>query len=428
MAIKSNFTATAPSTTAKPPAGNPSPSNAWYRNSTEEALARLGSGSHGLSEAEVSSRLSQYGPNELEEKGGKSPWKILWEQFTAVMVLILLAATGLSLFLGKFLEAGAILAIVVLFGLLGFFQEYRAEKAIAALKKLSVPNVRVQRNGSLQEIPANQLVPGDMLVLEAGNVVPADVRILESVNLRIQEAALTGESEPIEKETHAFERDDLPLGDRRNMGYMGTLVTYGRGTAVVVETGMRTELGKIAALIQGVAHSMTPLQQRLDRVGKQLAVGGVIVALIIMGIGLATGEAIGDMLLTAISVAVAVIPEGLPAVVTFTLALGAQKMLKRQALIRKLPAVETLGSVTTICSDKTGTLTQNVMTVTVLDVAGNRIDMHGSTAGSLDSRVIGSVPSSLLLAGGALCNDASIQTNSDGKSQILGDPTEGALL
>jgi Ca2+-transporting ATPase len=355
------------------------------------------------------------------------------------MVLILLAAAGLSLFLGKFLEAGSILVIVILFVFLGFLQEYRAEKAIAALKKLAVPRVRVYREGILTEISARELVPGDQIALEAGNIVPADVRLLESVNLRIEEAALTGESEPVEKTANALAAPDLPLSERSNMGYMGTLVTYGRGTALVVETGMRTELGKIATLIQQVKSEMTPLQERLDRLGKQLALAGVGAALLVMLVGLLAREAFSDTILTGISLAVAVIPEGLPAVVTITLALGAQRMLKRHALIRKLPAVETLGSVTVICSDKTGTLTENRMRVTVLDVAGDRLelterlrqDMPATDPTGISSRPVISLPQAvnMLLVGGAVCNDARLQSlNGNGQFQTLGDPTEGALL
>jgi P-type Ca2+ transporter type 2C len=359
----------------------------------------------------------------LLDRGTKHPLRILWEQLTAVMVLILIGAAVLSLFLGKFLEAGAILAIVILFAVLGFVQEYRAEKAIAALKKLAVPSVRVSRNSSITEISARELVPGDVIHLEAGNLVPADVRMIESANLRIQEAALTGESEAVEKDILPVAKPDVSLGDRRNMGYMGTQVSYGRGRAVVVETGMATELGKIASLIQGVKHEMTPLQQRLDAVGKQLAIAGIIVALLVMGIGVIAGEKFSDMVLTAISVAVAVIPEGLPAVVTFTLALGAQKMLKRKALIRKLPAVETLGSVTVICSDKTGTLTENRMTVTHAEGSGFRLDLAEGQTPALPSA------GTMLLAGGVLCNDARLQPEEEGdKFRTLGDPTEGALL
>ena len=410
----------------------------WYRLAPAAVLDKLGSSSKGMSDEAATRRRAEIGPNELIDRGSKHPLRILWEQLTAVMVLILVAAAVLSLFLGKFLEAGTILTIVVLFALLGFFQEYRAERAVAALKKLAVPAVRVYRNGVLRESSAHDLVPGDVIALEAGNVVPADVRVLESNNLRIQEAALTGESEPIEKHTEALDKDELPLGDRLNMAYMGTQVTYGRGTAVVVGTGMNTELGKIADMLQSVEHGLTPLQQRLDRVGKQLAVAGVVVALLMMGVGVALGETVGDMALTAISVAVAVIPEGLPAVVTFTLALGAQRMLRRNALIRKLPAVETLGSVTTICSDKTGTLTENRMTVTVLEVAGQRVDLrvvhpagevaHTEIAAAGTHRDL-STAERLLLAGGALCNDAALQLAADGAHHtMLGDPTEGALL
>ena len=316
----------------------------WHTLAADDAVRSLhADATRGLSDAEAAQRLAAAGPNELVERGGRSALRLLWEQLTSVMVLILIGAAVLSLLLGKQLEAVAIGAIVVLFAVLGFVQEYRAEKAISALKKLSVPAVRAYRNGAQRELSARDLVPGDVIALEAGNVVPADVRFLQVANLRIQEAALTGESEPVEKTAEAISLHDAPLGDRRNMGYMGTQVTYGRGTALVVATGMNTELGRIATLLQDVDATMTPLQQKLDRVGKWLAVAGVAIAALMLVIGLAVGESLFDMLLTSIGVAVAVIPEGLPAVVTFTLALGAQRMLKRNALIRKLPAVETLG-------------------------------------------------------------------------------------
>lgn len=381
----------------------------------------------GLSTEEIPARKALYGPNELEEKGGVSPLQLLVSQFTNTMVLILIAAAVVSGLLGKTTETVAIAAIVVLFALLGFLQEYRAEKAMAALKRLSVPVVRVRRNGQIKEISASELVPGDVVLLEAGNAVPADLRIAESVNLRIQEAALTGESEPVEKHADPLQQANVPLGDRRNMAYMGTLVTYGRGTAIVVGAGMATELGKIATLLQSVKREMTPLQQRLEKLGLQLAIGGVAVAILVMIIGLLNGETLEEMFLTAVSVAVAVVPEGLPAVVTVTLALGAQRMLRRRALIRKLPAVETLGSVTTICSDKTGTLTENRMTVTIIDVAGHNLALQdGAQGGSLGSQP---VEIGLALAAGALCNDASMQPDPQtGRYQAIGDPTEGALL
>ncbi len=393
----------------------------------------------GLSEAEAAARRGQYGPNELEERGGVSPLRLLLSQFANTMVLILIAAAVVSGFLGKVTETAAIAAIVILFALLGFFQEYRAEQAMAALKRLAVPLVRVRRSGELKELSAKELVPGDVVLLEAGNAIPADMRLVESVNLRIQEAALTGESEPVEKHADPLPREEVPLGDRRNMAYMGTVATYGRATAVVTGTGMATELGKIATLLQGVESGQTPLQQRLEQVGKQLAIGGIIVAALVLLIGLLRGEGLEEMFLTAVSVAVAVVPEGLPAVVTVTLALGAQRMLRRRALIRKLPAVETLGSVTTICSDKTGTLTENRMTVTIIDVAGHFLELQGTArhpASALrlaenGSNFLATQPPEigLALAAGALCNDASLRPDPQtGRYLALGDPTEGALL
>jgi len=412
----------------------------WHALSVEASLRRLGADpADGLSDAEASGRLSEHGPNELKETGIKSPVLILWEQFTAVMVLILIAAAVVSGFIGKTVEMVAILAIVVMFAMLGFIQEYRAERAIASLKKLAVPLVRVRRNGVLREMSARELVPGDVLSLEAGNTVPADIRLVDAVNLRIQESALTGESEPVEKITDAIPEADLPLGDRRNMAYMGTNVTMGRGSGLVVQTGMQTELGTIATLIQGVASEPTPLQTRLDRVGKTLAVAGIVAAVLIGGIGIINGESFVNMLIMGVSIAVAVIPEGLPAVVTITLALGAQRMLKRRALIRKLPAVETLGSVTVICSDKTGTLTENRMTVTFIDVAGYSLDLNESMRGRSPALNPGDIrwdlvenqprPIWLALMAGALCNDAVLKPDAgQGRYHTLGDPTEGALV
>ena len=351
----------------------------WHQVSAQEAMERSGSSLQGLSAAEAAKRLAEYGYNELKEKSARSPWKILWEQFTATMVLILIGAAIVSGLLGKWQEAGAIFAIVLLFSLLGFVQEYRAERAMAALKKMAVPRVRVQRDGILQEISARDLVPGDVVSLEAGNIVPADLRLVECANLRVQEAALTGESDAVEKDIITLEKDNLPLGDRINMTYMGTTVTYGRATGVVIATGMNTELGNIASLLQQGSDEQTPLQKRLDQLGKVLATVGVGVAVLVALLDIVRGTPVVDAFLVAVSVAVAVVPEGLPAVVTITLALGARRMLARNALVRKLSAVETLGSVTTICSDKTGTLTENRMTVTVLDVAGHRVDVNEQT-------------------------------------------------
>ncbi|ABL00115.1 cation-translocating P-type ATPase [Pelobacter propionicus] len=381
----------------------------WHLIDAEAALERLASDpEHGLSSEEAARRLATQGANELQERGGTSPWRILWEQFTSTMALILISASLLSALVGSLKDTITILAIVCLFALLGFVQEYRAERAIRALKRLAMPNVRLRRDGSVVEAPAAGLVPGDILLLEAGNLVPADCRLIESYNLKIQEALLTGESEAVEKISEPLRGEDLALGDRRNLAYSGTTVSYGRGVALVVATGMSTELGRIATMLQAVTREWTPLQRRLDRLGKVLAAVAVLVSVAFFVIGMLRGEDLRLMLLTAVSLAVAAIPEGLPAVVTITLAIGAQGMLRRNALIRKLPAVETLGSVTVICSDKTGTLTENRMTVT---------------------EVVPWPPCSReqLLYAAALCNDAS-ERMVDGVCQVVGDPTEGALL
>lgn len=406
----------------------------WHLTEIETASLELQTNPQkGLSNAEAQSRLAKHGPNELVERGGRTPWKILWEQITATMVLILIAAAIVAAFLGDTKNAVAILAIVILYSILGFVQEYRAEQAMASLKRMSVPVVRVVRDGLLAEVSARELVPGDLLQIETGNVIPADARLVEAVNLLIQEAALTGESEAVEKNSAALSGADMPLGDRRNMVYMGTVVTQGRGMALVTATGMQTELGKIADLIQQTGSEQTPLQRRLDQLGKILAGVGAVIAIIVFMLGLWRGDDVRHMLLTAVSVAVAIVPEGLPAVVTITLALGAQRMLRRNALIRKLPAVETLGSVTVICSDKTGTLTENRMTVVVLDVADHEIDLTEEMKGDtiVAARSAGEpVPSplSLLLLSGALCNDARLVEENSGRYHTIGDPTEGALV
>jgi Ca2+-transporting ATPase len=422
-----------------------------------------------LSEGEAARRIAQYGPNELVEKGGKSPWLILWEQFASTMVVILLVAAVVSALLGDYKDAGTILAIVVLNTVLGYVQEYRAERALLALKKLSVPSVKVRRRGQVGVIPARELVPGDIVLLEAGGLVPADCRVLHEANLRAQEAVLTGESQPVEKtartlgggepglgaEAGGAWASELALADRRNMLYMGTTVTYGRGEGVVTETGMSTELGGIAAMIRRVGRESTPLQRRLDGLGRRLAGIALAIVAVVFALGVWRGEELRLMFLTAVSMAVAAVPEGLPAVVTIALALGAQRMLRRRALVRKLPAVETLGSVTAICSDKTGTLTENRMSVAVLDVAGERLDLStelrdsesaggpgrpGGPGGGATARFTSRPALALLLAGGALCNDATLRSGEGegegdgggggggGRFQATGDPTEGALV
>jgi Ca2+-transporting ATPase len=409
----------------------------WYQLETSQVIENLQTDPQdGLSEEEAGSRLEKYGLNELVEKGGRSPWLILWDQMKDLMVVVLLVAAIVSFLLGEYSDAIIIMAIVILNAAIGFSQEYRAELAIAALKKLSVPNVQVRRGGHTVEISALQLVPGDVVRLETGGYVPADGRVLEEVNLKIEEAALTGESEPVEKSTAAIHGQDIGIGDRHNMVFMGTVVTYGRGTVIITDTGMNTELGNIADLIQGVEEEQTPLQKRLDYLGKVLAVGALVIIAIVVVLGLLRGEQLEELFLVGISMAVAAVPEGLPAVVAITLALGAQRMLGRNALIRRLPAVETLGSVTVICSDKTGTLTQNRMTVKLLDVVGRTQDIETlvNTKGIVeDAELDAEQPAeertlSLLVKAGALCNDALLETDDEGRERVIGDPTEGALI
>jgi Ca2+-transporting ATPase len=409
----------------------------WFRKETQEVISALETDAEtGLTTSTANLRLGQFGPNELVERGLQSPWIILWEQLTGFMVLILIAAAVVSGALGDWKDAIVILAIVVLNALLGFSQEFRAEQAMAALKQLAVPRVKTRRDGRVVDVSARELVPGDIVLLEAGALVPADGRVLESVNMRVDEAALTGESVPVEKEVGVLDQPDLPLGDRRNMVYMGTVVSYGRGLAAITATGMDTELGHIAELIQTVEREPTPLQLRLEQLGRGLAVAALAIVAVVFVLGLLRGEDWQLMLLTAISMAVAAIPEGLPAVVTIALALGAQRMLKRQALIRKLPAVETLGSVTVICSDKTGTLTENRMTVTVLDVLGETQQVDTLLRQGIpvaDAELLpGERPSvrslGLLAKAAALCNDASLEPTPEGGYRAVGDPTEGALV
>ncbi len=412
----------------------------WYQSSREAVLEHFETDSKkGLSKAEASARLEKYGPNEITEREGRSIWSILWDQLSGIMVLILVVAAVISFFLGDLEDGIVILLIVVLNAALGFQQEYKAEQSMAALKQMAVPTVRVRRDGEVMEITSREIVPGDIVVLETGNFVPADGRLMESINLRIEEAALTGESVAVDKVAEEVFTTEKPLGDRKNMVYMGTIVTYGRGEFIVTETGMDTELGNIANLIQGVEQEKSPLQIRLDQVGKVLAVVALVIVALIFVIGLLQGQDPEEMFLTAVSLAVAAVPEAMTAVTTIALALGAQRMLKRRALIRKLPAVETLGSVNVICSDKTGTLTKNQMAVTVLDIANHQLDLKQSEAGTgleivpVEAREIKPTARSmidLLLIAGALCNDANLKEDESHPAHFkaLGDPTEGALV
>ncbi|MGH9690245.1 MAG: cation-translocating P-type ATPase [Candidatus Acidiferrales bacterium] len=407
----------------------------WHRQDLSSVLKQLDvEPLRGLTKEEASRRLKQYGRNELVEHGTRSAWRILWEQLTSSLVVVLIVAAVISALLRDYKDALAIAAIVILNALLGFTQEYRAEKALIALKKFAVPSVRVRRDGEVNDISAVNLVPGDIVLLEAGNSVAADCRIVESADLQMLEASLTGESEPIRKVTSPLDQADLPLGDRRNMAYMGTFVTAGRGQAVVTETGMRTELGQIASLIQTVHREPTPLQRRLHQLGKKLAATALFLVAVIFLLGLFRGADLKLMFLTAVSIAVAAIPEGLPAIVTIALTLGAQRMLKRRVLIRKLSAVETLGSVTVICSDKTGTLTENRMTAATLQLADRVLDfpalLRDRAAKSTNPDEIRGSGFGLLLAAAALCNDAIQQSSNSQPGAIasLGDPTETALV
>jgi Ca2+-transporting ATPase len=413
--------------TGREPGGQPF---AWHQLTTDVVLSRIESRTEGLRPDEAQARLAAHGPNALIERGAKSPLAILKDQFVSVMVLLLIGAGVVSVVLGEYIDAVVILAIVILNAVLGFFQEYRAERAMQALKSLAVPTVRVRRGGHVVELSARQLVPGDIVLLEVGSHVPADGRLLEAVNLRVQEATLTGESEPVEKTSEPLPEGDRALGDRRNMTYMGTAVVAGRGSMVITSTGMSTELGRIADMLQGVEREPTPLQRRMAQLSRGLLLAVIGLVAIVFVLGLVQHKAdIRVLVLTAISMAVAAVPEALPAVVTIALALGAQRMLRRRALMRKLPAVETLGSVDVICSDKTGTLTENRMTVTVLDVLGRRLEVTPDTTHvDVDGSGSPATAIEMLLVGGALCNDAVLEVGSDGRHRAIGDPTEGALV
>jgi Ca2+-transporting ATPase len=385
--------------------------------------------------AEAARRLAEYGPNELQAARRISPWAILAAQLMNVLILILLAATALSAFLGHGVEAIAISVIVLFAVVLGFVQEYRAERAIEALRRMAAPTAAVLRDGRETEVASRELVPGDVLILRAGNRVAGDARLLEAVNLQVQEAALTGESVPVEKRVAVLDDADLALGDRQNMVYAGTAATYGRGRALVVATGMQTEFGKIARLLETVERGKTPLQENLDKLGRALARAAFVIVAAIVALGLLRGQPFLELLMFGVALAVAVVPEALPAVVTISLALGVQRLVKRRALMRRLPAIETLGSTSVICSDKTGTLTKDEMTARRLYVAGQRIDVSGAGYEphgefSRDGmRVEVSAPLERQLRAAALASDAQIvHDQTDGTWRVQGDPTEGALV
>ena len=418
----------------------------WHSVSPETAVHNLtGDTLRGLGREEVQQRRLRYGSNILEEAPPVPLWKRLLSQFHNLVIWILIFAAVISGVMAEWADTLSILAIVLLNGILGFVQEERAERALAALQKLSSPMAKVRRDGSVQLLPASELVPGDCLELEAGDNIPADARLLTAFGFQTQEAALTGESLPNDKDSACQLSEDAPLGDRRNMVYMGTVTSAGRATAVVVATGMQTELGRIAGLLQRAERELTPLQRRLEELGRVLVAVCLAIVAVIFLLQLWRGGSPLEMLLISVSLAVAAVPEGLPAVITLTLALGLQRMVKRNALVRKLPSVETLGSVTVICSDKTGTLTRNEMTVREVVTASARFHITGAgyvPQGQFLKRPLAEAEGGAvihpseeqeliqLLTTSARCNNASVSPRGDGVEgwQVVGDPTEGALL
>lgn len=386
-----------------------------------EVYTRLTASPAGLSDAEAALRLSRFGRNQLAARPPKSVARMIWEQISDPMVLILITAAAVSFLLQEWTEAGVITFIVVLNAVIGVVQEKKAQSSLAALKTLAAPTARVLREGEESVIAASELVPGDVVLLRDGDKVPADLRLIDAANLKIQEAALTGESLPVEKDADAVLAADAALGDRCNMAYSSSIVTYGRGTGLVTATGMDTEVGRIAGMLDSHDVVDTPLKRQLASLGKKLTLAGLVICVLIFAIGAFYGQPLVPQFLLAIALAISIIPEGLPATATIVMALGVERMAKKQALIRRLPAVETLGSATVIASDKTGTLTLNEMTVTALSIA------RDFTKGAYVPSENAADPAYReLLCGAALCNDASFDPDRPGA--IIGDPTEGALI
>ena len=403
----------------------------WHTVSVDKALERLSSSTAGLTRDDAARRLIECGPNELQAARTVSPWEILFQQFKNVLIIILLAATGLSVFLGHGVEAIAITVIVLFAVILGFVQEYRAERAVESLRRMAAPTATVVRQGCESEVAARDLVPGDVILLAPGDRIPADARLIETVNLQVEEAALTGESLPVEKQTARLYDPKSAIGDRKNMAFAGTSVTYGRGRAVVVATGMRTEFGKIARMLETVETGKTPLQENLDKVGGHLARAAIAVVAVIVAFGLARGQPFIEMFIFGVALAVAVVPEALPAVVTISLALGVKRMIRRNALVRRLPAVETLGSTSVICTDKTGTLTRDEMAVCKFFVAGKLLEAPDADyEPSRSSPLIEPCePLLALLRAATLASDAHIAFDCESdRWRVKGDPTEGALI
>ena len=406
----------------------------WHRQDIDAVLAQLNACATGLSTSEARQRLARHGPNELLALSRSSPWHTLATQFQNVLVVILLAAPARSGLLGHGLDA-LVIAVIVLFAvLLGFVQEHRAERALEALRHMAAPVAHAIRDGVETTLPARDLVPGDVVVLRAGDRIPADARIALAVNLAVDEAALTGESDAVEKASVALDSSGLPIGDRRNMAYAGTLVARGRGQAVVVATGMSTEFGRISGLVQTIECGRTLLQENLDRLGSTLGKAALIIVAIIVFLGVWRGMPPLDMFIFGIALAVAVVPEALPAVVTISLAIGVRRMVHRQALVRRLPVVESLGSTSVVCSDKTGTLTRNEMTVRRVATADGVVDVTGvgyDPVGEFVSHGVAGSPAPIvreLLRAAVLASDGRVLLDQEGRWRVEGDPTEGALL
>lgn len=385
----------------------------FYNMSKEKVLESLQASENGLTSGMVKERIEKHGYNEFREKKGKSTFQRFIEQFKDALIVILIIAAIISAALGEVADAGIIIVVIVLNAILGVVQENKAEQSLKALKKMAAPMANVIRDGTAMEIPSRELVPGDLILLDAGKYVPADIRLIESANLKIEESSLTGESVPVEKSKEIIDEKEVSIGDRINMAFMSSMVTYGRGKGIVVGTGMNTEIGKIADMISNVQEEVTPLQKKLADVGKLLGIASLVICAVMFIVGVAEGRHIFEMFMTAVSLAVAAIPEGLPAVVTIVLAVGVQKMIKRNAIVRKLPAVETLGCATVICSDKTGTLTQNKMTVKKI------FTVNGYADDIIDAKKA--------LEISCLCNDTQI-AEENGEIKTIGDPTETALV
>lgn len=412
------------------------PISNWHSISCDDALKALSSDKIGLSASEAAKRLEQYGKNELAAEEKSSLFSIFLSQFANVLIAVLLVSATISLILGKQVESISIFVIVALAAILGTLQEFQAGKALEALRKMASPSATVLRDGEATEIPSSDLVPGDVVVITYGNKVPADIRLFESNNLQIEEAALTGESLPVEKISETIEGDSIPLGDRKNLLFMGTSVSNGRGRGVVVGTGSNTEFGKIATMLQNTKTEQTPLQKNLDKLGSNIGVIAIVVALLLSAVSyLLSGGTILDAFIWAVALAVAIIPEALPAVVTIGLALGVQRMVRRKALIRKLPAVETLGAVNVVCTDKTGTLTKDEMTIRKVYADSTTFDVDGSGYSPEGNIILNghkvkydiNPTLTKVLSYGVLCSDAELRLTEEGWN-VLGDPTEGAIV